>query len=314
MKYLLYAMALAILFYPRDPVAADGGTLRKDSNYRSAFSRNIAGHRSSVVRVYSGSSLVASGTVVGVGTVVTRASALTDTVRCEGGGKSRDAKVVQTDAGLDLAALLTDTTGLTPVEWANPAVGDLVALAPPEPDGPVPAVVETPPAKGPGFLGLDLTGPNSTKISKLVPDGPAAKAGMKVGDVIQTFDGKPVTTHQQLLTAVRAKSAGDVVQVKVKRGEEVAEFKVTLGTPPSRPQPQPRRGPGGPPAGPREKRTSFSHSFQHDAIAPTSYAGAPLFNLDGKAVGIHASRGGRVESYAIPARAVQDFVGSVPSR
>ncbi|GAA4720362.1 hypothetical protein GCM10025782_17280 [Pedococcus ginsenosidimutans] len=62
----------------------------------------------------------------------------------------------------------------------------------------------------------------------VTPDGPAGKAGIKPGDVIVEFDGKPVNDPDDLVVAIRAKSVGDKVSMKVRRGSETISVTVTL--------------------------------------------------------------------------------------
>jgi len=56
--------------------------------------------------------------------------------------------------------------------------------------------------------------------------GPADKAGLRPGEVIIKFDGRPVTGPDEFVVAIRAKSVGDKVQLTVRRGS--AERIVTL--------------------------------------------------------------------------------------
>ncbi|SDO59680.1 putative serine protease PepD [Pedococcus dokdonensis] len=60
------------------------------------------------------------------------------------------------------------------------------------------------------------------------PQGPAAKAGIKAGDVIVEFDGRRVTDPDDLVVAIRAKSVGDSVSMKVRRGSETISVTLTL--------------------------------------------------------------------------------------
>jgi putative serine protease PepD len=60
------------------------------------------------------------------------------------------------------------------------------------------------------------------------PGGPADKAGIKPGDVIVEFDGRRVTDADDLVVAIRAKSVGDVVSMKVRRGSETISVRLTL--------------------------------------------------------------------------------------
>jgi putative serine protease PepD len=60
------------------------------------------------------------------------------------------------------------------------------------------------------------------------PKGPAAKAGLRAGDVIVEFDGRRVTDPDDLVVAIRAKSVGDDVSMKVRRGSETISVTLTL--------------------------------------------------------------------------------------
>ena len=60
------------------------------------------------------------------------------------------------------------------------------------------------------------------------PSGPAGKAGVKAGDIIVEFDGRKVTSADDLVVAIRAKSVGDRVSMTVRRGSETIEVTLTL--------------------------------------------------------------------------------------
>jgi putative serine protease PepD len=60
------------------------------------------------------------------------------------------------------------------------------------------------------------------------PGGPADKAGIKAGDVIVEFDGHKVASADDLVVAIRAKSVGDEVSMKVRRGSETISVRLTL--------------------------------------------------------------------------------------
>jgi putative serine protease PepD len=58
--------------------------------------------------------------------------------------------------------------------------------------------------------------------------GPADKAGLKAGDVILRFAGRPVTDPDEFVVAIRAKSVGDKVELSVRRAGTVRTVSVTL--------------------------------------------------------------------------------------
>ena len=62
-----------------------------------------------------------------------------------------------------------------------------------------------------------------------VPEGPARKAGMLAGDVVQTFDGKPVDDTRDLVRRVADAPIGEAVAVVVLRDGRQETLQVTLG-------------------------------------------------------------------------------------
>ena len=70
---------------------------------------------------------------------------------------------------------------------------------------------------------------DAAKIAEVTPDGAAAKAGFKVGDVVNKFAGKEIRTFQDLIVEVRQHKPGEKVDVELHRGEEVLKISVTLG-------------------------------------------------------------------------------------
>ena len=70
--------------------------------------------------------------------------------------------------------------------------------------------------------------PGGFRISDVRENSPAAKAGLKSGDVIFEFDGKPIANLMDFTYALRAKKPGDPVTVKYRRAGEEIETKATL--------------------------------------------------------------------------------------
>jgi S1-C subfamily serine protease len=54
-------------------------------------------------------------------------------------------------------------------------------------------------------------------IQDIVPDGPADRAGIQPGDVVIVFDGEPIESNDDLLTAIRSRGPGDLVEVVIVR-------------------------------------------------------------------------------------------------
>ena len=66
------------------------------------------------------------------------------------------------------------------------------------------------------------------KFADVREGSPAATAGLKGGDVLVEFDGKKIENLYDFTYALRAKKPGDVVKVKVMRGDTPVEVMVTL--------------------------------------------------------------------------------------
>ena len=64
---------------------------------------------------------------------------------------------------------------------------------------------------------------------------PAAKAGIRTGDLIVGFDGKTIRDPSGLSLAVLTKRPGDKVEVTLKRGNDTHKVTVELGTRPNQP-------------------------------------------------------------------------------
>jgi photosystem II stability/assembly factor-like uncharacterized protein len=96
----------------------------------------------------------------------------------------------------------------------------------------------TPPPTQPALSPIDFAGestPQGVKVTRLPAEGPSAKAGLKVGDVIQLLADKKVGTLQDIIDFLNQKSVGDKVVAKVLRDKEVKEITLTVQPRSSRP-------------------------------------------------------------------------------
>ena len=60
------------------------------------------------------------------------------------------------------------------------------------------------------------------------PDGPADLAGLKAGDVVIAFDGKPVSAGGELVVAIRARTVGDKVTLTIRRSGSEQDVTMVL--------------------------------------------------------------------------------------
>ena len=83
---------------------------------------------------------------------------------------------------------------------------------------------------GPDFGSIpDFTElPNGVRFADVRPGSPAAKAALKGGDILTVFDGKPIQNLYDFTYALRASHPGQLVLVKVLRGNQTIEAKVLL--------------------------------------------------------------------------------------
>ena len=77
--------------------------------------------------------------------------------------------------------------------------------------------------------GLSLGKARGALVSEISPDGPAEKGGVKVGDVIVKFDGKPVPAMRDLPRIVAETKIDKPVQVEVIRRGKSRMLKIVTG-------------------------------------------------------------------------------------
>src|SRR5262249_58176718 len=76
---------------------------------------------------------------------------------------------------------------------------------------------------------LGVTDTKGALVADVVKDGPAEAAGLKQGDVIVEFDGKPVVDSAELPLLVARTGVGKSVALKVIRDKETQDFSVKVG-------------------------------------------------------------------------------------
>jgi putative serine protease PepD len=84
-----------------------------------------------------------------------------------------------------------------------------------------------------GFLGISVdttAAGNGLLVATVTPTGPAAAAGLQVGDVITQIDGKQVTSAEQLLAVTLTHKPGDTVSITYVRDGNTHETQLTLGS------------------------------------------------------------------------------------
>jgi len=87
-----------------------------------------------------------------------------------------------------------------------------------------------------GWLGVSLAdieasprNPGGVGVAGVEPRGPAARAGLRPGDIITGVNGEPVETSRALIRAVAAVQPGSKVQLAVRRQNSKLDLTVTVG-------------------------------------------------------------------------------------
>jgi len=78
-------------------------------------------------------------------------------------------------------------------------------------------------------LGIAKDGPQGALVASVTHDGPAAKAGVKVGDVISQVNGKPIAKTRDLPRMIAETAAGKSVHLSLLREGKVVELDATVG-------------------------------------------------------------------------------------
>ncbi|HEU5158084.1 MAG TPA: trypsin-like peptidase domain-containing protein [Streptosporangiaceae bacterium] len=76
--------------------------------------------------------------------------------------------------------------------------------------------------------GVRIASTTQNGQAPLVSGGPAEGAGLKPGDVITNFDGKPVTRPEQLIALIRSHAPGDKVKLTYQRDGKSTTVELTL--------------------------------------------------------------------------------------
>jgi serine protease Do len=84
-------------------------------------------------------------------------------------------------------------------------------------------------AESAGVIGIDgRDDPKGARITQVFPRSPADRAGLQLGDVVTTFDGKSVAGFKGLQKLIAAHHPGDVVALSILRDQAVQQVHATI--------------------------------------------------------------------------------------
>ena len=136
-------------------------------------------------------------------------------------------------------------------------------------------------------------------------DLPAAKAGLKAGDVILNIDGQPTPTSKDVNQVMGKYKPGDKVTMEITRDGKPLKLKVDLV---SSDQMAPKMSgdqlthlseAGGTIS---KRHNNFANALTHDTVLQAAECGGPVVDLDGRTIGLNIARADRTATYAIPGR------------
>ena len=84
-----------------------------------------------------------------------------------------------------------------------------------------------------GIEGSSVPDDGGALIQRVETGGPAARAGIRVGDVIIAFDGQRVTSMGGLIALILDKKPGDTVTIDLRRDDQATTVRATLASRPA---------------------------------------------------------------------------------
>ncbi len=117
--------------------------------------------------------------------------------------------------------------------------------------------------------GLNMKRPEGVLVGTVMKGSPAAKAGLKTGDVILYFAGKKVSSSAELRNVVASKAPGDTESVVILRDGRTRTLDVKLQTQPDNL-----------PIAEQERQSPVDNQLLGFAVAPLNKAMAERFNLN----------------------------------
>jgi serine protease Do len=307
--------------FSRDPY------LRTNPTFLKSFREVVAKPSESTVRIQCDGKDTALGMIVGPdGWILTKANDLKGDITVKlRDGKIYEARWVGVHQQHDVAILKIEATGLKPIEFIDSkkaSVGNWVACVGVGDDpvgiGVVSVATRVVPKGNMGFapvadlsksgyLGVELeTADGRPRITNVMDGTPAAKVGLRKNDLVLALNGTDMKDMDQFRNEIGKHKPGDEVTLKVRRGDVELELKPKLDRrPPGFNRSEEQNKMGGELS---KRRGGYSSILQHDSVVKPTDCGGPIVDLDGKVIGINICRAGRVESWAVPAEALQPIL------
>ncbi len=232
----------------------------------------------------------------------------------------RVVEVVATDSTWDVALLRVDAEDLVPVEFIEGDAADLPlgtwvvangatsrfarrALA-----GVISANARAIPAAGGAVLGVVFkVTDEGLRVEEVVEGSGAERAGILAGDYLKAVADVEVAISEDIIEAMGERTSGETVEIRYERDGEEHTVEVPLIAREELFAEQMMTRNDMMSGDFSKRRSGFPRVIQHDILGNSSSVGGPLLDLDGRCVGMNIARANRAESFAIPAKEVQEI-------
>ena len=289
------------------------------THYRTlrAFRESIGDTWKSTVQILVRNRQVALGAVVHPdGWIVSKSSEVPDQfdVKLADGTKAVGAVRIRR-SDMDLALIKIERDGLLPIELKTnrevPIGGWLIStdIRPSALSIGVVGVANRNVRPEKPVLGvrLELT-PDRTQgamVASIVDGGGADRAGIEIGDIIQTVDGKSYSKRDDVLDKLRSLQAGQFVELGIVRDERPIKITAQMMDLANSLFDSTEMEVNGHISA---RATGFQNVIQHDTVLQPHQCGGPIVDVEGNVVGLNIARNGRVASLAFHSRSLEPTI------
>jgi len=267
------------------------------------------------------------GTIVDSnGLILTKASELGPDLTVRYNDKTHPAVLLSTDEESDLALVGIEASNLPVIQWhetlptpgssltspkllketssemlaeESALLGNFVGLQ----NSGIPTIHQTSSVTSLGVVTEQLD--NGLQISAIRPDSSASKSGLTVGDTIVSIDKTEVPTRSDLTNFLNGKAVGDETQVEISRGGSPQTFSVSLESPDLMPPTTGISADSVVPVVPSVRRSPFPNCLVHSLSLNAWDCGSPVFDQNGKAVGLNIASVSTGKTLALPPKEIR---------
>ena len=141
----------------------------------------------------------------------------------------------------------------------------------------------------------------------MVANSSAARAGLRVGDVIRRLDGTSVRRSRDLFAILGDRRVGDEITLELERDEETRRLDLDLGL-------RPDTSPSNTSTATSRVSSGFGAVHLIDADRPLESIGGPVIDLDGRMSGWIIARRSRTSMVMIPWNRVEESLIAIEER